>query len=97
MNINESLQRLVAYNKPYLGTGELAEICGEHKQVISNWRKRKKLPEPLADLAMGPVWSVGQIRMWLAGKYIQGKVNEILPAAIADIATVEIHNHILKE
>lgn len=73
MNIHESLERLVAYTKPYMGAGELAEICGEQKQVISNWRHRNKLPEPLAELAMGPVWSTAQIRIWLAHKYIEGE------------------------
>ena len=75
MNIHLSLERLVAYNKPYMGAAELAEILDEAKQTIANWRRRgtNNVPQPLADLKMGPVWSTIQIRQWLAMKYLDGK------------------------
>lgn len=40
-----------------MGLAEVAEYRGVSKQVISNWRKRGKLPEPLVQLAQGPIWS----------------------------------------
>jgi hypothetical protein len=58
-------ERLLAYKGPYLGNAEFAGILGIKKANLCNKRRRGKLPVPLVKLAMGPVWSVGQVRVWL--------------------------------
>jgi predicted DNA-binding transcriptional regulator AlpA len=51
-------------DKPYMGISEVAEYCGVSRQVASNWRVRGHLPEPFANLAMGPVWKSADIIAW---------------------------------
>lgn len=43
-----------------VGVAELAEMLGVSKQVISNRRRRGKLPEPLVTLKQGPIWNLAQ-------------------------------------
>ena len=51
-----------------LGLAEVAEIAGVSKQVVSNWRKRRKtFPIPYTELKMGPIWynQRGEIEEWI--------------------------------
>lgn len=43
-----------------VGPGEVAEMFGVETNVVSNWRKRGKLPAPVAVLKMGPIWTRDQ-------------------------------------
>jgi len=43
-------------DQEYMGVAEVAEYLGTSRQNIVNMRKKDKLPEPEAELAMGPVW-----------------------------------------
>ena len=47
-----------------LGTAELAERLGVSRELVSQWLKRGKLPEPDERLAMGPVWRESTISRW---------------------------------
>ena len=38
---------------------------GVSRNLVSQWRRRGKMPPPAAELAMGPVWSDKTIRPWL--------------------------------
>jgi len=55
----------------YGGLQEVADYLGVTKQVITNWRKRpyKMFPQPVADLNMGPVWRLCDIRDWQRNFY----------------------------
>jgi hypothetical protein len=44
-----------------VGTAEAAEILGVERPRIGRWKKAKVLPEPVAELAAGPVWFREQI------------------------------------
>lgn len=61
-------ERLLAYPQDYLGLAEFAEVLGYSKQRLSNIRKRKPgwLPEPVVELALGPVWHKQQLYPWVA-------------------------------
>lgn len=48
----------------YAGLAEAAEMFGFTKQVISNWRRRGDMPEPFAELKMGPVWKTETLIEW---------------------------------
>lgn len=40
-----------------VGCAEIAKLCQVSRQVISNWRvRRKNWPEPACELECGPVW-----------------------------------------
>lgn len=47
-----------------LGLAEMAEHFGVSKQVIHNWRKRGRIPEPAVQLAMSPIWYLDQIKSY---------------------------------
>ena len=74
MDIHSALQRLIAYQKPYIGARELAEILGEKRTSVRKWKQRKLLPEPITQLAMGPIWTTPQIKQWLAHQYLQAGI-----------------------
>jgi hypothetical protein len=49
-----------------IGVAEFAELCGVTKQVICNWRKRySDFPQPMQELAIGPLWLQWQARLWI--------------------------------
>jgi hypothetical protein len=51
---------------PFMGLAEVCEFIGESKQTFTNWREndKKMVPAPIAELAMGPVWSSADIYYW---------------------------------
>lgn len=44
-----------------LGTAEVAELLEVGGPLISTWTARGRMPEPVARLAAGPVWTKSQI------------------------------------
>jgi hypothetical protein len=49
-----------------MGLFEVARLARVSPQAVSNWVNRKAdFPEPLAQLASGPVWDGAEIRRWL--------------------------------
>ena len=49
-----------------MGLFEIARLARVSPQAVSNWVNRKAdFPEPLAQLASGPVWDGAAIRAWL--------------------------------
>lgn len=50
----------------YAGLAEVAEYMGVTKQCIGNWRNRYAgiFPTPIAELSMGPIWRLCDIRDW---------------------------------
>lgn len=63
--VESALDKLMAYEKPFLGLAELAGILSISRSACSNQRRRGKLPVPHQELALGPVWLIGQVRVWL--------------------------------
>ena len=49
-----------------MGPGEIAEEFGVRPNVVSNWRRRGVLPEPIIRLKMGPLWTRGQVESAIA-------------------------------
>jgi hypothetical protein len=50
-----------------IGIFEIAELANVTTSAVANWRKRfPNFPAPLAELKSGPVFSEGQIKLWLA-------------------------------
>jgi hypothetical protein len=49
------------YALELLGTCEVAETLGIEKSRVPRWRNQGVLPEPVADLAAGPIWIRAQI------------------------------------
>jgi hypothetical protein len=47
------------------GIAEIAEALGVRRQVVAGWHHRGRLPEPTAELKMGPVWIDLHIEPWL--------------------------------
>ena len=50
----------------FVGINEIAAMAGVSSQAVANWRVRAHdFPQPLKDLASGPVFRRPQIRAWL--------------------------------
>jgi hypothetical protein len=50
-----------------IGVFEIAEMANVSASAVANWRKRfPDFPMPLVELKSGPVFSEGQIKLWLA-------------------------------
>jgi len=50
----------------YAGVSEVAELMGVSRQRVSEIRARDDFPEPVAELAAGPVWAVSSLRSFVA-------------------------------
>jgi len=48
----------------FMGVAEVAEHLGVTKQVISAWKRRGKLPTPVAELKMTTVWRYADIEVY---------------------------------
>ena len=71
----------------FLGVSEVAEMLGVSKQRVSELRRtRSDFPEPVAELASGPVWAISSLRRFLdewprrAGRPAswEARLNEVL-------------------
>jgi len=52
-------------HEPYAGFAEACIIMDVSKQCLANWVKRKgSFPEPVARLAMGPIWKTQDLLRW---------------------------------
>jgi hypothetical protein len=50
-----------------IGVFEIAEMANVSASAVANWRKRfPDFPIPLAELKSGPVFSEGEVKLWLA-------------------------------
>ena len=47
------------------GVSEIAAALGVPRNTVTQWYRRGKLPQPDAELAMGPVWSGRRIERWI--------------------------------
>lgn len=50
----------------YAGVSEVAALLGVSRQRVSELRARDGFPEPIAELASGPVWAVTSLRSFVA-------------------------------
>ncbi len=57
-----------------VGTAEVGEMLGWSSKKVSVYRQRGKLPPPLSELKMGPVWNKDDIERWGLAKGIIKKV-----------------------
>lgn len=48
-----------------LGLAEVAALALVPRARVRLWRSRGQMPEPCAELAMGPVWERTVIEAWL--------------------------------
>lgn len=46
------------------GIAEIAAAMGVRRETVYYHRRRSGFPEPIARLAMGPVWLADDIRAW---------------------------------
>lgn len=46
---------------PLVGLAEAAEILGWDKRRVATYRKRGAFPDPIQQLASGPIWTQKQI------------------------------------
>lgn len=49
-----------------IGPGEICELLNAKGNTVANWRRRGLLPEPIATVKMGPLWTRTQIETWAA-------------------------------
>ena len=57
------------YGEDFVGIAEIAEMAGKSRQAVANWRARAQdFPEPMVELAAGPVFRRSQVRSWLRKK-----------------------------
>ena len=61
-----------------IGVFEIAEMANVSASAVANWRKRfPDFPAPLAELKSGPVFSEGQIKLWLARREAADSTAEV--------------------
>jgi hypothetical protein len=58
------------------GITEIAEAVGQSPNLVKQWHKRGKLPNPSAVLAMGPVWSARVIEPWIEARKTESAKGE---------------------
>lgn len=49
---------------PLAGLAEVAQILGVRKTTAARYTYREDFPQPVARLAMGPVWAVEDVEEW---------------------------------
>lgn len=47
------------------GISEVAEVLGVSRQRIAQLRVRADFPDPVAEIAMGEIWDLGEVESWL--------------------------------
>jgi predicted DNA-binding transcriptional regulator AlpA len=56
-----------------VGIAEIARLAGVEKNTVYVWYRRGLMPEPLAQLSCGRIWSKHDIDAWLAGRVKNGR------------------------
>lgn len=72
MSISPELRRAVINGLELGGVAEIAEEFGIGRSRVSMWSSRREssgFPEPLEDLAAGPVFDMTEVRTWYWTKY----------------------------
>ena len=60
-----------APDKELVGINEIAEMAGRSRQAVVNWRARNSdFPNPVVELASGPVFRRSHVRSWLRKRRI---------------------------
>jgi predicted DNA-binding transcriptional regulator AlpA len=50
--------------QPLAGLTEVAALLGVSKRTASRYAAREDFPQPIAHLAMGPIWNTADIERW---------------------------------
>jgi len=62
------------HSEDFLGINEIALMAGVSRQAVANWRVRAPdFPQPVVELASGPIFRRSQIRAWLKHNKRKGK------------------------
>ncbi len=51
-------------NQPLAGLAEVATICRVSKRTAVRYTSRADFPEPIGELAAGPVWCAADVERW---------------------------------
>lgn len=69
----------------YAGIAEVAEYLGVSKQTVVNWRRSfDDWPQPIATLAMGPIYRLCDIRDWRRAQQPKEEEDETVAEASDD-------------
>jgi len=54
-----------------LGLQEFADVLGVTNNALGNWRRRgvRNIPEPIAELRCGPIWTWNQVMDYVNQQY----------------------------
>lgn len=55
------------------GVSEIAAALGVPRNTVTQWYRRGKLPQPDAELAMGPIWIDRRIERWIEQQRKEGR------------------------
>ncbi|MED4581858.1 hypothetical protein P9578_03595 [Brevibacillus choshinensis] len=56
-----------------MGLTEVCEMTGKSKSYIKMYQKRGQFPEPVKELASGPLWIRDQIQAWIDTPRTRGR------------------------
>jgi len=48
------------------GVSEIANVLGVSRQQVANLKERPDFPEPIAEIASGPIWDLDQFERWVS-------------------------------
>ena len=51
-----------------VGMSEIAQMLAVSRKTVGMWRVRGKLPPPITELALGPIWHRRDIEEWAANE-----------------------------
>jgi chromosome partitioning protein len=72
-----------------VGIAEIAQLLGVSKQVVANWRARKRtFPAPAAELKSGPVWEIDSIKAWAQDEGIELAENDLPQPSVGTESTM---------
>lgn len=71
---DDAAQRPETVVRDIVGVAEIAETLGVPRTTVSMWAHRRAqsgFPQPLEQLAMGPVYSLTEVRAWYATRTVR--------------------------